>query len=83
MISDYKKIADFFARTGTNGTGYWDLTAADRKAEGLPRSFSEEVYSDINEWFGQRPSITPPHTRDLQSNEDSNLQVPTNQSDRM
>ena len=83
MISYYKKIVDFFVRMGANGIGYWDLTAVDRKAKGLPRLFSEEVYFDINEWFGWRPSITPPHIRNLQLNKDNNLQVPTNQSDCM
>jgi hypothetical protein len=80
IISDYKKIADYFARSGTNGAGYWELTAADRKGEGLPRVFSEEVYFGINEWYGTRPSMNPPHTRDLLSTEDSNYQVPTNLS---
>ena len=80
LISDYKKITDYFARSSTNGAGYWELIAADRKGEGLSRMFSKEVYFGINEWYGTRPSMNPPHTRDLLSTEDSNYQVPTNLS---
>lgn len=36
IVPEYKRIADYFARTGTNGADYWNLTAPERKNEGLP-----------------------------------------------
>ena len=70
IIPEYKRIADFFARTGRNGADYWDLTSTERKSEGLPCSFPQELFHNIHEWFGSRPSMQPPHTRDLLSHED-------------
>ena len=37
LIPDYKRIADYFSRTGTNKLDFWDLTANEWKLEGLPR----------------------------------------------
>ena len=52
----------------------------ERKNEGLPRSFSQDIFNNINEWFENRSSMQPPHTRDLLSNEDSNYSAPSRQS---
>ena len=73
IVLDYKRIADFFARTGRNGADYWDLTTSERKTKGLPRSFSQ-LFHGIHEWFWSRPSMHPPHTRDLLSPDDGNYQ---------
>jgi hypothetical protein len=43
--------------------------------EGLPKSFSHEIYGRIDEWFGRRPQIQPPHVRDLLNPGDSNYVV--------
>ena len=75
IIPDYKKIADFFARTGRNGADYWDMTASERKNEGLPHCFAKDLFYSIHEWFGSRPSMQPPHTRDLLSHEDGNFNI--------
>ena len=75
IIPEYKCIADFFARTGRNGADYWDMTATERKSEGLPRSFPQDLFHSIHEWFGSRPSMQPPHTRDLLSHEDGNYET--------
>lgn len=72
VVPDYKKIADFFARTGRNGAEYWDLTSAEKKREGLPKSFPQDLFFSIHEWFGKRPTMLPPHTRDLLSQDDGN-----------
>lgn len=73
MIPDYKKIADYLSRTGRNSADYWDLTSSECKAEGLPRLFGQDVYDAINEWYGNRPTIQPPHVRDLLATNDSNF----------
>jgi len=75
IIPEYKRIVDFFARTGRNKADYWDMTATDRKSEGLPRSFAKDLFYSIHEWFGSHPSMQPPHTRDLLSREDANYNV--------
>ena len=62
IVPEYKRIADFFARTSRNGANYWELTATERKSEGLPRSFAQDTFYSIHEWYGRRPSMQPPHT---------------------
>jgi hypothetical protein len=72
LLPDYKRIADFHARTGRNGMDYWELYTLEHTSEGLPKTFSRELYDQIHEWFGQRPQIQPPHIRDLLSPNDGN-----------
>lgn len=70
LVPEYKRIADFFARSGTNSMDYWNMNPAERKAEGLPRSFAEDVFHSIHEWFGTRPNMLPERRRDLLVNND-------------
>lgn len=79
LIPDYKRIADYLSRTGRNVPDYWELTAAERKAEGLPRMFAQEFYDAIHEWYSNRPQIQPPHVRDLLAPNDGNYQLPSQQ----
>jgi hypothetical protein len=72
IIPDYKRIADFHARTGQNAVDYWELSTSEHITEGLPRSFSHNLYEQIHEWYGFRPQIQPPHTRDLLVPQDGN-----------
>jgi hypothetical protein len=72
VIPDYKRIVDFHARTGRNGLEYWELSTSEHSLEGLPKTFSQELYDQIHEWFGQRPQIQPPHIRDLLASRDGN-----------
>ena len=70
IVPEYKRIAKFFARTRRNGADYWDLPVAERKSEGLPCSFSQDIFFNINKWYGTRPSMQPPHIRDLLLHDD-------------
>jgi hypothetical protein len=72
LIPDYKRIADFQARTERNAIEYWELSSSEHTAEGLPKMFSRELYNQIHEWFGQRPQIQPPHIWDLLAPHDAN-----------
>ena len=72
ILPDYKRIADYFTRTGTNVPDYWEMSASDRKSEGLPKQFLEEFFRAIHEWFGDRPQITLPHVCDILRPNDSN-----------
>lgn len=74
VIPDYKRVVDYLARTGQNGPDHWEQSLAERKAEGLPCSFPQDVFDGIHKWYGRRSSIQPPHVRDLLSNEDRNFQ---------
>jgi hypothetical protein len=40
QISGYKCVRDYLAHIGQAGPDYWEQSSAERKAEGLPRSFS-------------------------------------------
>ena len=72
LIPDYKRIADYLSRTGRNVPDYWELSASEQQSEGLPRHFSEEFYRAINDWYGSRPQINPPHVRDIMAPNDAN-----------
>ena len=65
LVPDYKKIADYLSRTGRNVPNYWDLSCDDRRAEGLPKQFSQEFFVAIHDWYGNRPQMRPPHVRNL------------------
>jgi hypothetical protein len=49
LIPDYKRIADYHSKTGRNVADYWEQTAAEHKAEGLPKAFMKEFYDAIHE----------------------------------
>lgn len=73
LVPDYKRISDYLGRSGQNIRDYWDLTRNDRKQEGLPILFFQELYAAIQEWFSDRPLINPPHLRDVFSPHDTNF----------
>jgi hypothetical protein len=49
ILTDYKRIADYHSRTGTNSLDYWEQSAAERVAGGLQRSFSQELFNQLHE----------------------------------
>lgn len=61
LIPDYMRIANYHSQTGHNVANYWKQSVGERKAEGLPRAFSKEVFNAIHEWYRNRPQIQPPH----------------------
>ena len=65
ILPDYRRIADYHARTGINDENYWLLTPNELVLEKLPKAFSKEIYVRIHEWFRRRPQIHPPYVRDL------------------
>lgn len=75
-IPDYKSIAYYLCCTGRNIHDYWEFTTADRKAKGLLRQFSQEVFDAIHEWYGNRPHIQLPHVRDLLATNEVNYRMP-------
>lgn len=75
ILPDYKRISDYLGRTGRNIPDYWDLSTTQRKEEGLPKQFPQEIFGAIDEWYGNRPIIQPPHVRDLLSPNDNNYRA--------
>jgi hypothetical protein len=73
LIPDYKRIADYHSKIGRNVADYWEQTATEHKAEGLPKAFMKEFYDAIHKWYGNRPQIQPPHVRDLLALDDGNF----------
>ena len=78
VIPEYKRIVDFFARTGTNELSYWDFSVAAKKSEGLSKSFPQEIFFAIHDWYSSTPSVNPPHTRDMMAAGDSNYDPTVN-----
>lgn len=60
IIPHYKWIANFHVCTGQNTVDYWELSTLEHITDGLPRSFSRDLYEHIHEWFGSRSQIQPP-----------------------
>lgn len=58
---------------------YWDLSPAERKVEGVPRVFAQDVYKGIHEWYGNFPMIQPLHVRDTLDPDDHNYTPQTSQ----
>ena len=75
LLPAYKTISDYLNRTGRNVPDYWELSATERKEEGLPRHFPQDIYTAIDEWYGNRPQINPPHVRDLLAGNDDNYRA--------
>jgi hypothetical protein len=73
IIPDYRRIVDHHARIGTNGQVYWSQTNQEHVQEGLPKSFFNELFDRIDEWFGGRPQMQPSHIRDLMNPRDKNF----------
>jgi hypothetical protein len=70
ILPNYQRILDYHARTDQEV--YWSQSSGNHVAEGVPKSFSKELFDAIDEWFGRRPQITPPHVQDLLSPCDKN-----------
>ena len=81
MIPEYKRAVDFQTHSEPSGATFWDLPMSDRRREGLPRCFPQDLYNQIHEWYGKQPAITPPHRRDLLSTSDCVYDTPSNSSD--
>ena len=71
IVSEYKHIADFLACSGTNDLSYWHLTAVEKKVEGLSRTFAEDIFFLIHDWYGRKPAIIPVRTCDSLVPDDS------------
>jgi hypothetical protein len=81
IIADYRHIANYHSRSGTNKEVYWSQTSNQHVQNGLPKSFCRELYDCIHEWFGRKPQIQPPHVCDLQNPSDSNFVAEKHTSD--
>ena len=59
ILPDYRRVADYHARTGTNDEDYWLLTPNELIVETLRKAFSKEIYVRPHEWFRRRHQIQP------------------------
>jgi hypothetical protein len=75
LLPDYKKVADLHKGTGTNSMLYFDLSFAERRDRVLPKNFDAFVYREMHEWLRHKPTMNPPHFRDLLHPDDGNLRA--------
>lgn len=75
MIPDYRRIHDYHNRTGVNFEAYWSMNNADKVRERLPKAYNRTIYESIDEWFGERPQMNPPHVRDLLNPNDGHYEI--------
>jgi hypothetical protein len=74
LLPDYKRIGDLHKETGTNSEVYFSLTIPARRARNLPPNFDNQVFREMHKWLKLKPTMTPPHSRDLMNPDDSNFQ---------
>ena len=77
LLSEYKKVADLHRETGTNSLLYFEMTFGQRRARELPKNLDLYVYEEMHSWLRHKPTIYPPHFRDLLSPQDGNFKSPT------
>lgn len=75
LLADYKKIADFHRGTGLVGNEYFELKSKERKERRLPAQFYEDVFAQMHDWLQHKPTMQPPHSRDLLSPGDGNYNL--------
>ncbi|KAG0572793.1 hypothetical protein KC19_VG125600 [Ceratodon purpureus] len=76
LLSDFKKIWDFHARTGTNCKEYFtDTPPAEKKVLKLPKAFYITAYRNIAEFLRDKATLTPPHARDTMDPNNGNYQA--------
>jgi hypothetical protein len=75
LLADYKKVADFHRCTGLVGNEYFEFKSKERKERRLPAQFYEDVYAQMHDWLQHKPTMHPPHSRDLLSPGDGNYNL--------
>ena len=74
LLPDYKRIGDVHKESGTNSEAYFMMTVAARRVRSLPTNFDLYLYHEMHEWLKHKPTMTPPHFRDLMNPDDHNFQ---------
>ena len=54
---------------------YFEMSFRERKDRTLPKNFDSFVYWDMHEWLKYKPTMNPPHLRDLMSPTDGNYNI--------
>jgi hypothetical protein len=75
LLPDYKKVVDLHKGTGTNSMLYFDLSFAQHREKVLPTNLDSYAYREMHEWLWHKPTMNPPHFRDLFHPDDGNLKA--------
>jgi hypothetical protein len=75
FLPDYKKVADLHRETGTNSMSYFEMSYGERRSKELPKKLDLYVYEDMHTWLRHKPSMNPPHFRDLLNPNDGNFRT--------
>jgi hypothetical protein len=81
LLLEYKCIADLHKDTCMNSMVYFELSFAQRRERTLSKNFDMYVYRDMNEWLKHKPTMMPPHFRDLLNPNDHNFIPPNGAQD--
>jgi hypothetical protein len=83
LLPDYKRVADLHKGTGTNSLLYFELTSAERREKTLPKNFDSHVYAEMHDWLKHKPTMAPPHFRDLLNPSDGNFRPPPSRAEEV
>jgi hypothetical protein len=76
LLPEYKRVADVHKEIGVNSMLYFEMTFGERRTRTLPKNFDPHVYSEMHAWLKHKPTMIPPHFRDLFSPSDGNYIAP-------
>lgn len=62
---EYKKVVDVYRENGTNNMAYSNMSFGQQKNKELPKNFDIYIYEEMNNWLRYKPTMAPPHFRDL------------------
>ena len=77
LLPDYKHIADLHKDTRINSLLYFELYYSQRQERSLPIFFDLYVYINMHKWLRHKPTMHPPHFRDLMHPKDGNYKPPS------
>ena len=73
LLPDHKRIGDLHKETITNLEAYFIMIVTTMTARSLPTNFDLHIYCEMYEWLKHKPTMIPPHFRNLMNSDDSNL----------
>lgn len=71
LITEFKKIFDFQANTPSGGDGYFQLTRSERKEQGLPTTFQEDIFDAMMVFVPGNRAVNPHPSQYVDSTADA------------
>ena len=77
LLPNYKRVADLYKETRVNSMTYFEMSFGKRRQKELPKNFDPYVYDEMHTWLRHKPTMNPPHFRDLLHPSNGNFRPPS------